>query len=123
MPKSKESYIASYNKKSYLPVLLRITKKEKDLVEKLESAPSKNGYILSLIKGDVRPGIPRLSTIKSVLKEVLGKHQLFDIGFGADPGMGERLASAGFLNESSRGAATSAGPRRGSVPSGSSSPS
>ena len=67
---------ASYNKKSYLPVLLRIPKKEKDLVIKLESVPSKNGYILSLIKDDVRPSILRLSTIKSVLKEVLGKHQI-----------------------------------------------
>lgn len=67
---------ASYNKKSYLPVLLRIPKKEKDLVTKLESVPSKNGYILSLIKDDVRPSILRLSTIKSVLKEVLGKHQI-----------------------------------------------
>ena len=76
MPTSKESYIASYNTKSYLPVLLRIPKKEKDLVEKLESVPSKNGYILSLIKDDVRPSVLRLSTIKSVLKEVLGKHQI-----------------------------------------------
>ncbi len=76
MPTNKESYIASYNKKSYLPVLLRIPKKEKDLIAKLESAPSKNGYILGLIKDDVRPSVLRLSTIKSTLKEVLGKHRI-----------------------------------------------
>ncbi len=76
MPTNKESYIASYNKKSYLPVLLRIPKKEKDLIKKLESAPSKNGYILGLIKDDVRPSVLKLSTIKSALKEVLGKHRI-----------------------------------------------
>ena len=76
MPTNKESYIASYNKKSYLPVLLRIPKKEKDLITKLESVPSKNGYILGLIKDNVRPSVLRLSTIKSTLKEVLGKHQI-----------------------------------------------
>ncbi len=76
MPTNKESYIASYNKKSYLPVLLRIPKKEKDLIAKLESVPSKNGYILGLIKDDVRPSVLKLSTIKSILKEVLGKHRI-----------------------------------------------
>lgn len=76
MPTNRESYIASYNKKSYFPVLLRIPKKEKDLVAKLKSAPSKNGYILGLIKSDVRPNVLKLSAIKRTLKEILGKHQI-----------------------------------------------
>lgn len=76
MPNSKESYIASYNKKTYLPILLRIPKKEKDIVSKLENVPSKNGYVLDLIKRDIHPNILKLSTIKSVLKEVLGKHNI-----------------------------------------------
>lgn len=73
---TKESYIASYNKKTYLSVLLRIPKKEKDIITKLDNVSSKNGYILGLIKDDVHPSVLRISTIKSILKEVLGKHQI-----------------------------------------------
>ena len=76
MPSNKETYIASYNKKAYVPFLLRIPRGEEDIVSKLASVPSKNGYILSLIKNDIRPSVLRLSTIKRLLKEVLGKHQI-----------------------------------------------
>lgn len=79
MATNKENYIASYNKKTYLPVLLRIPKKEEDIISKLENVPSKNGYVLSLIKKDIRPSVLKLVTIKSVLKEILGKHQIKEI--------------------------------------------
>ena len=79
MATNKENYIASYNKKTYLPVLLRIPKKEEDIISKLENVPSKNGYVLSLIKKDIRPSVLKLVTIKSVLKETLGKHQIKEI--------------------------------------------
>ena len=79
MPNKKESYIASYNKKSYTSILLRIPKKEEDIVSKLENVSSKNGYVLDLIKKDIRPSILKLSTIKSVLKEVLGKYHIDEV--------------------------------------------
>lgn len=69
---NKEQYISDYNKKSYYSLLLRIPKKEKDLIERIEAAPSKNGYVLDLLRDDA--SVLRLSDIKRILKEVLGKH-------------------------------------------------
>ncbi len=64
MPTNKENHIASYNKKTYLPVLFRIPKKEEGVIFRLSNAPSKNGHILKLIK-NIRPAVLKLSIIKA----------------------------------------------------------
>lgn len=69
---NKEQYISEYNKRSYYSLLVRIPRKEHDVIEKIEAANSKNGYVLSLLRDDA--SVLRISEIKRVLKEVLGKH-------------------------------------------------
>lgn len=70
----KEEYIAQYNKKSYYSLLLRIPKKEQDIIDKIETVPSKNGYVLNLIREDT--SVLKLCEIKRILKEVLGKYNI-----------------------------------------------
>ena len=42
-----------YDKKTYLRLSLLIRKDDKEIINKLESVPSKNGYIINLIKEDI----------------------------------------------------------------------
>ncbi len=72
----KKDYISAYNKKNYQSVLLRIPNNNKEIIEKLKSVPSKNGYLLELVQNDINPPVLKLSFIKKVLKDVLGKHNI-----------------------------------------------
>ncbi len=42
-----------YDKKTYFRLSLLIRKDDEEIIEKLESVPSKNGYIINLIKEDI----------------------------------------------------------------------
>lgn len=42
-----------YDKKTYFRLSLLIRKDDKEIINKLESVPSKNGYIINLIKEDI----------------------------------------------------------------------
>ena len=42
-----------YDKKTYLRLSLLIRKDDKEIINRLESVPSKNGYIINLIKEDI----------------------------------------------------------------------
>lgn len=42
-----------YDKKTYLRLSLLIRKDDTEIINKLESVPSKNGYIINLIKEDI----------------------------------------------------------------------
>lgn len=75
----KENYIAQYNKRNYLSFLLRIPKKEIDVIKQMNSVPSKNNYLLELIREDIRPSILSIGEIKTVLKEVLEKYDIHKI--------------------------------------------
>lgn len=70
----KEQYISEYNKKSYYSILLRIPRKEQGIIDKIETAPSKNGYVLNLIRDDA--SVLKLCDIKRILKEILGKYNV-----------------------------------------------
>lgn len=48
---SKEIY--EYNKRKYSEIHLRIPKENKRVMRKLDTVPSKNGYILGLIEEDI----------------------------------------------------------------------
>lgn len=69
---NKEQYISEYNKRSYYSLLLRIPRKEADIIGKIKEAPSKNGYVLDLLRDE--SSVLKLSDIKRILKEVLGKY-------------------------------------------------
>ena len=79
MASNQLKYISDYNKEKYYSVLLRIPKKDGDIIEKITSVPSKNGYVLNLIKEDIRPSVLKLGEIKKILKSVLGSHGITKI--------------------------------------------
>lgn len=79
MASNQLKYISDYNKEKYYSVLLRIPKKDEDIIEKLNSVPSKNGYVLNLIQEDIRPSVLKLGKIKKILKSVLGDHGITKI--------------------------------------------
>lgn len=79
MASNQLKYISDYNKEKYYSVLLRIPKKDEDIIEKITSVSSKNGYVLNLIKEDIRPSVLKLGEIKKTLKAVLGSHGITKI--------------------------------------------
>ena len=54
--KSALEYNKEYEAKHYVQFNLKIRKDEKKILKKLESVPSKNGYIVGLIRKDVENG-------------------------------------------------------------------
>lgn len=50
----KYQYIAKFNKENYKHYHIKVNLKEKDVIDKLDSQPSKNGYIVNLIKKDIK---------------------------------------------------------------------
>lgn len=51
---NKKRYISEYNKKEYMNMSLSISKtRERDIIEKLNSQPSRASYIKRLIRDDI----------------------------------------------------------------------
>lgn len=51
---NKKRYISEYNKKEYMNMSLSISKtRERDIIEKLNSQPSRASYIKRLIREDI----------------------------------------------------------------------
>ena len=51
---NKYKYIAKFNKENYKHYHIKVNLKDKDVIDKLDSQPSKNGYIIDLIKKDIK---------------------------------------------------------------------
>ena len=49
-------YIKEFNKRTYKHYHLQINRVEKEVIEHLDKQPSKNGYIIKLIKNDMKKG-------------------------------------------------------------------
>lgn len=94
MTSNQLKYISDYNKEKYYSVLLRIPKKDEEIIEKLTSVPSKNGYVLDLIKEDIRPSVLKLCEIKKILKDVLGNHGITKIYLFGSYARGEATSSS-----------------------------
>ena len=52
--KNNLEYIARFNKENYKDYHLKVNLKDKEIIDKLESVPSKNGYIINLIREDLK---------------------------------------------------------------------
>ena len=66
---NKIKYSNDYNKHAYINLSLRIRKDNTKILEKLESVPSKNAYIISLIEQDIE----NEKAFKEVKKELSKK--------------------------------------------------
>ena len=72
MPKNRQSKIAANNKytnKTYKSIIFRVRKDNTKILDKLESVPSKNAYIISLIEQDIE----NEKAFKEVKKELSKK--------------------------------------------------
>jgi len=57
MAKNSEAKIRNnnnYTRKTYVSCNFRVRKDDKEVLKKLESVPSKNGYIIDLIRKDIK---------------------------------------------------------------------
>ena len=58
-------YIKNYNKNSYKTILFRVRKDNLDIVKKLKSVNSVNGYINELIENDIHRKVLTIKEIKN----------------------------------------------------------
>ena len=73
------SYIDKYNKENYKMYPFRVKKSDIDLINKLDNVQNRNGYITSLIKEDIDPGILTIKQIKERIKPVMSKHKIENV--------------------------------------------
>ena len=52
--KKYEAYKNQFNRENYFNVAIRIRKDNKPVIDKLQSVPSKNAYIIGLIEADLK---------------------------------------------------------------------
>ena len=76
---NQKEYIGNYNKDNYKLVPIRIRKDNVDITNKLESVPSVNKYILSLIDNDIHKDVLTIKQIKERILPILAKHNIHEV--------------------------------------------
>ncbi|MCQ2796726.1 MAG: nucleotidyltransferase domain-containing protein [Bacilli bacterium] len=69
-------YIKNYNKNSYKTIPFRVRKDNFDIIKKLKSVESINGYINRLIENDVHRNILTIKEIKNKILPIFKKHNI-----------------------------------------------
>lgn len=73
------NYINEYNKENYKMYPFRVRKDNDCVIEKLNSIPNRNKYILDLIENDINPSVLTIKQIKDRIKPVMEKHGIKDV--------------------------------------------
>ena len=76
---NQKEYIGNYNKDNYKLIPIRIRKDNVDITNKLESVPSVNSYILSLIDNDIHRDTLTIKQIKERILPILAKHNIHEV--------------------------------------------
>jgi len=76
---SRKNYINHYNKNNYKLFPFRVRKENKEVIKKLQSVPSMNGYINSLIENDINPQVLTLKEIKKKVTPIMEKHGIMEV--------------------------------------------
>lgn len=74
-----KAYIGGYNKNTYKMFPFRVRKDNIDTINKLNSVPSINGYINSLIEKDINNSVLTIKQIKEKMLPVLFKHGIHEV--------------------------------------------
>lgn len=69
-------YIKNYNKSIYKTIPFRVRKDNLDIIKKLKSVESINGYINELIENDVHRNILTIKEIKNRILPIFKKHNI-----------------------------------------------
>ena len=73
---NQQEYIKKYNKDIYKMYPFRVRKDNVDIINKLESVDSINGYINTLIENDVHCNILTIKQIKDKINPIFRKHNI-----------------------------------------------
>lgn len=76
---NKQKYIDSYNKENYKMYQFRIKRDDMDIIDKLDSCPNRNQYVVNLIKDDIDSGVLTIKQIKTRIKPVLEKYNITEV--------------------------------------------
>ena len=88
------NYINEYNKENYKMYPFRVRKDNDSVIEKLNSIPNRNKYILDLIENDINPSILTIKQIKDRIKPVMEKHGIKDVYLFGSYARGEAKKSS-----------------------------
>lgn len=74
-----KEYVNDYNKATYKLFPFRVRKDNFDILDKLSSVNSINGYINSLIENDIHKEVLTLKQIKEKILPILAKHNIYEV--------------------------------------------
>ncbi|MCQ2792728.1 MAG: nucleotidyltransferase domain-containing protein [Bacilli bacterium] len=72
-------YIKNYNKSIYKTILFRVRKDNFDIMKKLKSVESVNGYINELIENDIHHNVLTIKKIKDKILPIFKKHNINEV--------------------------------------------
>lgn len=76
---NQKDYIDGYNKNTYKMFPFRVRKDNTKTINKLNSVPSINGYINSLIEKDINSNVLTIKQIKDAILPILNKHNIHEV--------------------------------------------
>ncbi len=76
---NQRAYIGSYNKSTYKLFPFRVRKDNSDVINKLKSVESLNGYINELIENDIHRKVLTIKQIKEKILPILEKHNIHEV--------------------------------------------
>ena len=76
---NQKDYIKGYNKETYKMFPFRVRKDDNEIIDKLNSVPSMNKYINTLIKNDIHHNVLTIKEIKERIIPVMKKHNINEI--------------------------------------------
>ena len=76
---NQKEYIQGYNKNTYKTFPFRVRKDNVEMIDKLNSVPSVNGYLNSLIERDINNSVLTIKQIKDRILPILDKHNIHEV--------------------------------------------
>ena len=79
MNQNQANYISQYNKEKYKMYQFRVKKSDEELINKLDSLPNRNSFVVSTLRKGIDLSILTIKQIKQSIKPVMEKYGVKDI--------------------------------------------
>lgn len=76
---NQKEYTSEFNKETYKMFPFRVRKDNTDIINKLNTVPNKNKYIVGLIENDINPSVLTLKQIKTAVMPIMAKHNIHEV--------------------------------------------
>ena len=76
---NQQKYIDDFNKETYKMFPFRVRKDNIEVINKLNTVPNKNKYIVSLIENNINPSVLTIKQIKTRMLPVMAKHGIHEV--------------------------------------------